>query len=180
METNQINETLECNRCHQVKPLKSFYLRKRTGYRNKSCNTCKSIHRIDILRERMSNYRERHRELTNLTARKSHLKARRERPESFLLYCVKTRANKRGLPFDLTISDIVIPPTCPVLGIPLKINYGGDGPATDNSPSIDRIKPELGYVRGNIQIISKRANTIKSFGTIEEHQKIIEYMRKYS
>ena len=173
-----ISETMVCNRCHESKPLKSFYLRKDTGYRNKSCNTCKSIHKLDILRERMSNYRERHREHTNLTAQKSHRKARKERPESFLLYCVKNRSRKRGLPFNLTIEDIVIPKVCPVLNIPLYFTTTGQ--ATDNSPSIDRVKPELGYVKGNVYVISKRANTIKSFGTIQEHEKVIEYLKRCS
>ena len=51
----------------------------------------------------------------------------------------------------------------------------------DNSPSIDRIIPELGYTKGNIQIISHRANnTIKNNGTIEEHEKIIKYIKNYS
>ena len=177
MQDTIILETMVCNRCHDSKPLKSFYLRK-SGYRNKSCNTCKSIHRTDILRERMSDYREHHRELTNQTARESHSKARRANPERFLLYSVQQRAKQKSLLCNLTLEDIVIPKYCPVLGIELRVNHDG-GQATDNSPSVDRIKPELGYVKGNVAIISKRANTIKSFGTIAEHQKVIEYMEKH-
>jgi hypothetical protein len=36
------------------------------------------------------------------------------------------------------------------------------------SPSLDRIKPELGYVPGNIQVISARANVMKNDATPEE------------
>jgi len=82
------------------------------------------------------------------------------------------------LPFNLTIEDVAIPKYCPVLGIELRVNHDG-GQANDNSPSLDRVNPELGYVKGNVNIISKRANTIKSFGTIEEHKKVIDYMEKY-
>jgi hypothetical protein len=114
----------------------------------------------------------------NRLARESHSKARRANPERFLLYSVQQRAKQKSIPCTLTLDDIVIPKYCPVLGIELRMNYDGKC-GDDNSPSVDRMRPELGYVKGNIFIISKRANTIKSFGTIAEHQKVIDYMEKY-
>ena len=59
-----------------------------------------------------------------------------------------------------------IPEKCPVLGIPLGgvTSRGG----SDNSPSVDRIIPENGYIRGNVRIISKRANVLKNNGTLDE------------
>lgn len=46
-----------------------------------------------------------------------------------------------------------------------------------SSPSIDRIIPELGYVRGNIAVISMRANKLKSDATSEELERISAWMR---
>jgi len=82
------------------------------------------------------------------------------------------RAKKRGVPFDLTVEDIVIPSHCPCLNIPLK---KGIGERTDNSPSIDCIIPELGYVKTNVQVISWRANHLKSDGTREELRKVADF-----
>lgn len=45
-----------------------------------------------------------------------------------------------------------------------------------DSPSLDRIKPELGYVKGNIRVISFKANSIKNDASIEELRQILQYM----
>jgi hypothetical protein len=99
---------------------------------------------------------------------------RRAHLEFDLLKGARTRAEKKGLPFNLTLSDIVIPSLCPVLGIPLVV---GVGCATDCSPTLDRILPELGYVRGNIAVISRRANIIKSNATAEEIERVAAWVR---
>jgi hypothetical protein len=46
---------------------------------------------------------------------------------------------------------------CPVLGIPIILG----GKLSKNSPSLDKMVPGLGYVRGNVLVISHRANTMK-------------------
>jgi|TARA_R110000744_G_scaffold304380_1_gene412908 hypothetical protein len=87
----------------------------------------------------------------------------------------RTRAIKNNIPFDLTIDNIVIPNICPILGIELKSGTGKG--AKDHSPAMDRITPSLGYVEGNIQVISSRANRIKNDSTIEELAMILEYLK---
>jgi predicted Fe-S protein YdhL (DUF1289 family) len=87
----------------------------------------------------------------------------------------RNRAVEIGVPFDLTRADIVIPETCPVLGIP--ISTTARGRQNDNSPSIDRIDNSLGYTRENIKVVSWRANRLKSDGHIEDFEKILKYMR---
>lgn len=47
----------------------------------------------------------------------------------------------------------------------------------DTQPTIDRIIPALGYVPGNIVVISHRANRMKSDGTAEEHERIAAWLR---
>jgi hypothetical protein len=86
----------------------------------------------------------------------------------------KQRAKRAGLRFDLKISDIVIPEFCPVLGIRLVQN---NKKSFADSPSLDRIFPERGYARGNVQVISHKANTIKNNSTIEDLEKVLNYSR---
>jgi hypothetical protein len=75
------------------------------------------------------------------------------------------RAKRKGLPFDLDYPylDSIWPKNniCPVFGFEMKVSYGKQG-ADFNSPSLDRIIPSKGYVKGNVIIISDRANRIKS------------------
>lgn len=73
----------------------------------------------------------------------------------------KRRAQKANLPFNLEISDIVIPEFCPYLGLKIA-PYGS---RTDMSASLDKIIPNLGYVKGNVQVISDLANKMKSNAT---------------
>ena len=86
----------------------------------------------------------------------------------------KNRAKVKGLDFNIELSDIVIPDTCPYLGIPIFPHEGGS--SAYNSPTLDRIDSSMGYVKGNVEVISYRANVIKNCGTIEEHLLIAERM----
>ena len=97
-----------------------------------------------------------------------------------MLLSVKKRAKDKGLEFNLTLDDIPeIPKVCPVLNIPIIENKGENKPS-DNSPSIDRIDSKKGYIKGNIRIISNRANRIKSDATVEELRKVLEDYEKIS
>jgi len=89
-----------------------------------------------------------------------------------MLSGASNRAKRKSLDFDLTIDDINIPTYCPILGIPL---YTSELDA-ECSPSIDRIDNSRGYTKDNIQIISTRANRIKSDSSIEELQKLLNYL----
>jgi len=91
-----------------------------------------------------------------------------------LFFAAKVRAKKYSVPFSIELSDIMVPTNCPVLGIPLIM---GDKYAHDNSPSLDRIIPELGYVKGNIMVISHKANTIKSNANVEELEKVFLFYK---
>ena len=79
--------------------------------------------------------------------------------------------------FTIEFGDLTFPTHCPVLGI--ELDYFADS-RSENSPSFDRIDPKLGYVKGNVAIISWRANRIKNDGTAEEHEKIAKFIRQSS
>lgn len=87
----------------------------------------------------------------------------------------KARAKRANIPFELTRSDIsnmTIPITCPVLGIPLRQERGK---RTDNSLSIDRIDPNLGYTVDNVVFVSWRVNWLKNNAKLEEMRKMVEF-----
>jgi len=85
------------------------------------------------------------------------------------------RAKRENFPFDLEISDIVIPERCPLLSILL---VPGKGKMLPSSPTIDKIIPSLGYVRGNVWIVSFKANSMKSNATLEEFERVARNWRK--
>lgn len=94
-----------------------------------------------------------------------------------MLYRAKKRSNQKGWVCDLEPSDIVIPSHCPVLGLPLSIGDRGVAGAIDCSPTLDRVDNSKGYVKGNVRVISWRANKVKNDSTIEELESILAYMR---
>jgi hypothetical protein len=91
-----------------------------------------------------------------------------------MLSKAKNRASSRGIEFSITQNDIFIPEFCPYFGIPL---FKGEGTHTENSPSIDRIDSSKGYIPGNVEVISRRANVIKNNGTADEHMLIAQRMK---
>lgn len=92
-----------------------------------------------------------------------------------LLDHAKGAARRKGLIFDLTAEDIYVPETCPVFGTRLEV---GSGIRTENSPSLDRIIPSRGYVRGNVWVISWRANRIKNDASLDELKLVIEALAR--
>lgn len=104
-------------------------------------------------------------------------KGKRRDPIGYLLKHAMYRAARLGIPFGLTREDLVMPAVCPVLGLPFEWGTGQVGWRNMRSPSLDRIKPQLGYVRGNVEIISNRANHLKSNGTISEIEAVLAYMK---
>lgn len=100
--------------------------------------------------------------------------ARRTKPETEMLVKARVRAKQKSLPFDLTLDDITIPTVCPVLGIPIQRQ---DVKPNDHSPELDRIVNALGYVKGNVVVVSRRANRIKNDATIDELEQIVRFYR---
>lgn len=78
-----------------------------------------------------------------------------------LLNAAKTRATAKGREFSIELSDIRIPELCPVFHTPMV------------SPSLDRIDSSKGYIKGNVRVISKRANQLKNNATVHEMEMVL-------
>lgn len=90
----------------------------------------------------------------------------------------RKRAKEFGVAFNLTKEYLmtILPSHCPVLG--LELAYVNDAKAPlRNSPSLDRIIPHLGYVQGNVAVISMRANWIKSDASLVELNAITNWLK---
>lgn len=85
----------------------------------------------------------------------------------------KQNAKHTGWEWDLQMGDLFWPETCPILGMTL--DWFAET-RQENSPSFDRVDSNRGYVKGNVQIVSWRANRIKNNGTAFEHRRIAEYL----
>ena len=89
------------------------------------------------------------------------------------LIALRASAKRRNLEFSLTVDDIIIPEKCPILGITLDQT----GEDVNARISVDRMNNELGYVPGNICVISNKANTCKRDLTIEQLESLLAYVR---
>jgi hypothetical protein len=90
----------------------------------------------------------------------------------------KHNCNKTLHQFDIEFGDLEWPTHCPALGLELDYATFGSYRMPENAASFDRIDPSLGYVKGNVVIISWRANRIKNDGTAAEHRAIAEWLEK--
>ena len=102
-------------------------------------------------------------------------KKRKNDPIVPMINDARKRAKRKGIDFDLSRDDLVVPPICPVLGIEL---FVAGGKRTANSPSLDRIDNARGYTKDNVRIISFRANALKNDATVDELEKIVDYMKE--
>jgi hypothetical protein len=93
-------------------------------------------------------------------------------PRRRLVHLARWRAKRDGVPCTVTFRDFDFPRFCPALGIPLRV---AQGRVSDHSPTLDRIVPDLGYVPGNVIVVSWRANRIKSDSSPSELRRIASF-----
>lgn len=164
-EVTPSGATKICAKCGIEKPVEEF--QRRTDTRNGRQSRCKPC-RKEYAAERYLANRE---HLLNLNHEWID-RVKREEPERMLVQSARQRAKRRGIPFTITMKDIVIPERCPVLGIPLERGTRTHHAA---SPSIDEVVPGLGYIPGNVQVISHKANAMKRDANPEELQRFARY-----
>lgn len=137
-------------------------------------------------KERSARYREKNKEAIKLRNAgrdfvkyaKMQIDRDREYPEQYLWKTAKRRAKEKHVPFSITKEDIPITWTCPVFGWDLIVRSPGD--PVFNSMTLDRIDPTKGYVPGNVQILSYRANELKRNGTLEEFRALLTFLEGHS
>lgn len=111
---------------------------------------------------------------TPIKHRADKLEWRKKNREKYMLYSARCRAKAKGWEFNLTPEDIVIPEVCPVFNVPF-VHATGQG-LQQYSPSLDRIDVTQGYVKGNVRVISWRANNLISNGSLQEFEQIVRFL----
>jgi hypothetical protein len=187
----------QCTKCRCILPIERFYKDGKRGL-IAQCKSC----RAEYIRNRRAKdpeaYRKWHREYrarnrgTLLEKNRAYRASRREieseyskrwrekSPDAAMLSAARGRAKKQGIECSITVEDILIPDVCPILGIPFGPNTRRGNGAFSDSPSLDKIDPTKGYVPGNVQVVSRKANTMKSNATREELLAFAEWVqRKY-
>lgn len=166
--------TKQCNTCKTHKALFEFSKNNTSKdglqYRCRSCD---------------KNYQSKRREENKNTSLEYGRKYQAKRRQDFdyrlrmLLNASKQRASLKNREHTITLEDIKelypVDGKCPVFGFDLEFNSGG---FRETSPSIDRIDSSKGYTKDNIQIISWKANRIKSYATVEELETVVSYLKQ--
>lgn len=88
-----------------------------------------------------------------------------DRRKGYMIRNVKYSAKRRGIDFNLNYTDLELPAYCPLLGI--KLNYTTRYQDCDHA-TIDRIDNNLGYIKGNIIVLSRLANNMKNQASFKE------------
>lgn len=166
-----------CTLCKQKLSLDEFHRnRSNKDGRQSRCKQCtRESYYLPNLDKRLQ--QSRRRRATGGRAREAEWQRERRKanPVLRMIQEARVRASAKGLAFDLVVEDLAMPEFCPILGLQLSV---GVGRRTDYSPSIERIDGSLGYVRGNVIIISWRANRLKSDATLEELAAIVGFYQR--
>lgn len=174
----------KCTKCAEVKADDQYHNAGIKEYPDRLRGECILCNRVRSITEEQREARNKKQKdyyrkpEINSKVKKQRADDRRNNPIKYLLKGAKTRAKRDGMPFNLDERDIIIPKVCPILGIPLVVNQGGTGGPSEYSPSIDKYIPSLGYVKGNICVISNKANTMKNSATLEEVTKLYLWMKQ--
>lgn len=170
-----IESSKRCCICKEVLSIKCFSQNrsKEDGLQD-ACRVCQRDYRQKNLEHRRQKDREYYQRNRSKIIERT-VKYQQDNRVVHLLAQIKYRSKSKGIPFDLTKEDIVIPEYCPILGI--KLNFAS-GKVRPDSPSIDQIVPGGGYTKDNIWVISQRANVIKNDATPSELIQIAEVLMK--
>ena len=157
-------QTRRCPRCKKLKTLDYFYKRNgptaekegRIGEPYGYCKTCNNKSMADTPYKFFSQL------LSNARLRTRYKKAKKGWDENELVdkhYLVELYKRQKGL--------------CAITGFPMKMERGGRTLHENYkyNISMDRINNRLGYVVGNIRLVTKQANVMRN--RLEDHELIV-------
>lgn len=146
-----------CTKCGKKKPISEFFVNSKAKDKKQAkCKNCQTALTTKIRKN-------------SRTTKFGHIQIIAARRRYY--------AKRQNAVFEVSLEYLrsIAPDVCPVLGIQLSWGITKDVPS-DDSPSLDKIKPELGYIEGNVAWISNRANMIKSNATPEELRAIANWI----
>lgn len=165
-----------CSACLIDKPLNEFPLyfntKRNKTYQPIRCRICLNKKAIENRKIRRTNNPNKYHEQQRKYTKQNRIR----HADRHLFRSAKKRAKEKEIEFNIKLNNIIIPDICPVFGIKIKLN---NNKQSDDSPSLDRIDVNKGYIKGNVAVISARANRIKNNSSITELEKIIQYMKSH-
>lgn len=177
-------EQRTCTKCGNDKPLEDFPITKKPNgneYYQHTCKKCRSDKRVANRKNTEVKSHERKLACDRYNSNKPLiLKKNKQWRDSEsgvkhrMLHRSLQRSKEKGYDNDISIDDIIIPEECPVFHV--QFNSGSKAGGYWNSPSIDRKDSSKGYTKDNIQVISMRANTMKSDASVEELVKFAKWV----
>ena len=166
-----------CRGCNRELPLSAFNKdNARADGRRSRCRECAAAYFQDKYKD--PEWRKRH----NQYAKKWRKTLKDETPEHLwaidAVANARQRAKRSAVAFDIDVEYVrgLVVNTCPLLGLPLLY---AQPKLSDRSPTLDRKNPTLGYTKGNVAVVSHRANRLKSDSNMEELQTLLNNLINY-
>ncbi len=152
-----------CKKCNTIKTTDNFHKNKRTtSGLSEYCISCKKEY--DLLYRQTDKIKQMY---SSEKYKRKKLKYKNENYIKIKLITTKMSARARNIEFSIDENDLsILPEYCPLLNVKIDYEYGNG--INLNAASIDRIDNSKGYIKGNVWIISRLANTMKSEATIEQ------------
>lgn len=166
-----------CSKCKCEKHIDEFHKGNGALQRRSQCKVCSLEYETPERKARREEARKINMASETYRAHRNEVERKRKARniEKTLWEAAKNRAKRNHIEFNIDIEDIKLVDKCPLLNINLQ---KAEKNAKDNSYSLDRIDNSKGYIKGNIWIISKKANALKGNASLEELTLLVHNLKK--
>lgn len=188
-----MENTKNCTKCSQLKPLEDFYFRKQTGVYKSACKECEKKDRAIYLAANLAKVVESRARYAASPRGQAKSRATRHarfsQPHYHLqkrAYAAVVRGTKAGMPcasrealYEYLVVQLT--DTCPCCKIPYEYVLGqGRNPRTSRAPSIDRIDNTRSYTLDNVVLVCSRCNVLRSDATLDDLRNLVTYVESFS